>query len=478
MQKKGVPTFFMDSGLTTNDYGWGTANFRKLGLVKAQLVLDLAKTGVDVLTVDADAFLLRDPFPYIRKLPTADVLTSSDHLTSTNGYDDAGLEGAAGFSSAFNIGYIYIKAAAVEFVQAWVDECNKRPNDWDQVLFATVLRRGAGGGRMSEDRLKPLFKTKEGRHLNAGVLPVSLFASGHTFFVSRMAHLMHTQPYMVHTTFQYGGAQGKRHRLREGMIWEDEPAYYSEADFLHFDLDVPHRLVYRNGVDDIRSDGTQAFEKRLSVPQHFELVHHQLSQIRNALALAQALGRILILPRLVCGLDRWWAPHAGIIPGSAARLPLLECPADHVIDLERMGKPEKVLREAGMLCNPRTPASVLRSQRNATLPAVDLTPGSGGAEAAFDKVSKLVRGLRQDHAAVKVLHINGALPDYRAVLAANTARSFERTVSSYGGLWCCNRPPGGRGAGHIWYDFLHDVIPHRDRHNRQWDSEWTVKMGP
>ena len=37
-------------------------------------------------------------------------------------------------------------------------------------------------------------------------------------------------------------------------------------------------------------------------------------------------------------LARRWAPHSGIIPGSAARLPLLECPADHVIDLERMGK--------------------------------------------------------------------------------------------------------------------------------------------
>ena len=164
---------------------------------QAQLVLDLAKTGVDVLTVDADAFLLRDPFPYIRNLPTADVLTSSDHLTSTKGYEDAGLEDESGFHSAFNIGYIYIKAAAEEFVQAWVNECNNRPNDWDQVLFATVLRLGAGGGRMSADRLKPLFKLKDGRHLNAGVLPVSLFASGHTFFVSRMAHLMHTQPYMV-----------------------------------------------------------------------------------------------------------------------------------------------------------------------------------------------------------------------------------------------------------------------------------------
>ena len=76
---------------------------------------------------------------------------------------------------------------------------------------------------MSDDRLKPLFKTKSGRHLNAGVLPVSLFASGHTFFVSRMAHLMHTTPFMVHTTFQYGGVQASpapraplRHARRRG----------------------------------------------------------------------------------------------------------------------------------------------------------------------------------------------------------------------------------------------------------------------
>ena len=39
-------------------------------------------------------------------------------------------------------------------------------------------------------------------------------------------------------------------------------------------------------------------------------------------------------------------------------------------------------------------------------------------------------------------------------------------------------PPGGRGAGHIWYDFLHDVVPHRDRFNRKWDDKWFPKMGP
>lgn len=42
---------------------------------------------------------------------------------------------------------------------------------------------------------------------------------------------MHEQfklkPYAVHTTFQYAGTDGKRHRLREGMLFYDSPDYYS-----------------------------------------------------------------------------------------------------------------------------------------------------------------------------------------------------------------------------------------------------------
>ena len=66
-----------------------------------------------------------------------------------------------------------------------------------------------------------------------------------------------------------------------------------------------------------------------------------------------------------------------------------------------------------------------------------------------------------------------ALPIYKSAV-----ESFEQTMRGYAGLWCCNRPPGGRGAGHIWYDFLHDVVPHRDRFNRKWDEKWFPKMGP
>ena len=477
LQEHGIPSFVISSGLTTNDYGWGTPAFRKLGLHKVQLVLDLAKTGVNCLTVDADAFILRDPFPYIRALPNAEVLSSSDHLVATNGYDDPGLEGMSGFFSAFNIGFIFIRSSAIEFVQAWRDRCWARQNDWDQVLFSQVLSQGAGGrGMLSRDRLRKMYKKTDGTHVMAGVLPVALFASGHTFFVSRMAHLSHAHPYMVHTTFQYGGAQGKRHRLREAMMWEDEPSYYSDANFLTYTPDLPYDLVYPNGGK-VGADGTLPFPKRTTVEQHFALVNHQLTQIRNAFALASALDRVLILPTLVCGLDRWWAPHSGIIPGSAARLPLLECPADHVIDLERMGKPEKVLREATMLCNPRTPASTLNSVAtlNATI-SISVSADGSNARAARAEGRELVSKLQSIDA--KVLALATLPPDYRAVMRGREVDRFERTVASYGGLWCCNRPPGGRGPGHIWYDFLWDVVPHRDRHNRKWDGKWEPKMGP
>lgn len=227
----------------------------------------------------------------------------------------------------------------------------------------------------------------------------------------------------------------------------------------------------------------QEFSSRTTVEQHFKLVHYQLTQIRNALALAQQLQRILILPRLVCGLDRWWAPHAGIIPGSAARLPLLECPADHVIDVERMGMPELILREANMLCNPRTPKSVLESIITVDASLVRdgkaVTVHANGSNADWARVAgmALVDKWRA-HSEMKVLKLKGVPPDYRAIQSEKDARNFENKFKSYAGLWCCNRPPGGRGPGHIWYDFFHDVIPHNDRHNRPWDKAWEPRMGP
>ena len=57
-----------------------------------------------------------------------------------------------------------------------------------------------------------------------------------------------------------------------------------------------------------------------------------------------------------------------------------------MIDLERMGKPETVLREAGFLCNPRTPLAVLKSSATEAVPA-----------AVDDAAEARVRGLSTKH---------------------------------------------------------------------------------
>ena len=120
----GVHTFSMNSGLTTEDFGWGSKNFHKMvcaprvglhcshlfvmirscitamacmepqciwaclssGLVGAQgrekinLVYQFTKMGFSILVSDVDTVWMRNPLPYMAQYPEADVLTSSDHL--------------------------------------------------------------------------------------------------------------------------------------------------------------------------------------------------------------------------------------------------------------------------------------------------------------------------------------------------------------------------------------------------------------
>ena len=95
----------------------------------------------------------------------------------------------------------------------------------------------------------------------------------------------------VHTTFQYSGAIGKTHRLREGMLWDDEPDYYTtKRGFLTYTPRIRRELIRPSGVMDVAS--------------HFELMNAQLRELRAAFLLAARLDRILVLPPIVCGLDR------------------------------------------------------------------------------------------------------------------------------------------------------------------------------
>lgn len=67
------------------------------------------------------------------------------------------------------------------------------------------------------------------------------------------------------------------------------------------------------------------------MPQH--CARPRWPQLRNQFALATILGRAAVLPALWSGLDRWWAPHGGEIPGSNHMdLPFLT-EADFILDV-------------------------------------------------------------------------------------------------------------------------------------------------
>ena len=100
------------------------------------------------------------------------------------------------------------------------------------------------------------------------------------------------------------------------------------------------------------------------------------------------------------------------------------------------------------------------------------------SELALLSLSQALLTQLKGKAGFKVLKLTGHLPDYRTFLDVKQRGAFELEVKGWAGLWCCNRPPGGRGAGHIWYDLFWDVIPHRDRHNRMWSEPWKPIMGP
>jgi len=458
LSARNITAFDMASGMGVEDFGWGGKAFRQLGLRKCALILTLLRAGADPILTDADALITRDPTPYVlRYARDADILVTSDNLRATA--PDDGLEvPAAAVHAAWNIGYFYLKHTTLKALTHWQQECADHPTLWDQNLFKDVLKIGGLElpARGSEAEKKRLFRGYN-RTLTIGILPVRTFCSGHTYFVQQMPQRAQPpqQPYSVHTTFQYSGAVGKIHRLREAMLWhEDGTEYLSPAKGLLVYTPVVRReLIRAKGVMDVAS--------------HFELVHHQLVQIRAAFLLARRLDRLLVLPRIVCGLDRFWAPHNGTIPGSDTTLPIDPCPADHVLDLERISGQLKgldgLLREYSFLDNPRLPAELKAAIKQRVAPPASLD----------DTQLAPLKAL----ASSRVLNLTH-MPDLFRTLPADEQASEMRRMKEWTSIWCCSPPATKKGAGHVWYDLFFDIVPHTDRHRRDWTEPWKVQFGP
>ena len=213
-----------------------------------------------------------------------------------------------------------------------------------------------------------------------GLLPMERFLQGHTFFLARLHEARGVAPIHVHMTYTMGGDYGKRWRMRAGSLWEErDTSYYTRGAFVAVDgvEALVEKLLERiafppavwgcergeiAGIADRpsrffrRPDGSHS--RPCYHPKHFvapsraaapddperwpdPAAPHVMVQyvtrmvIRNALALAAALGRRLVLPRSWSFCDRhWWQLRDCRVPGAETLALPIEAPLDVAFNAE------------------------------------------------------------------------------------------------------------------------------------------------
>ena len=384
--------------------------FQQIGALKAAFLLHLLQKGYRVLVSDVDTVWLRDPRDWF---DTDDLPQRTDVSLSTDCLSHAEEKNSHGcWHMQFNTGILWLRPTTPtkELMAQWRDALltTKDKFEHDQDIFNRLLRHDVDGTSpgfklvTGEERGKRGTKSNvaeavgEGevgeqlqmamaaRGITLGALPLSRFCSGHVFFVQRLPIALGVKPLVVHTTYQFSQARGKRQRLRETGLWiVDEDGYYSGDT---------------GGTGPGDGGGSKGFvamspedqpPKELltkGIANHLAAAAWYRLAIRNLIAVGRATNRVPIMPRIVCLCDRYWGnvlPGCAI-PGSDKQPPFERCPQDHIMNLPNMERAEIDWREWSFLDSPRLPESMKRAENRVyvelELPA-GFAPGGGGGGA-------------------------------------------------------------------------------------------------
>lgn len=469
----GVASILLNDKVSKKDFRTDPEAFKHMGSLKTALILSIVETGRDVLMSDTDVAWLRNPTDFLKtssEMGGTDVLVTTDSVSHTN--DVASMKAdpfvlvnrdiqgwfrfatprareifGNAYEHAFNTGVLFLRATneTLQFCKDWHDVMRTRGKSqgWDRIwgdqhALNQLMRIDMFPIKVIEPndgyaRHNRVFWTY-GRRLRLGILPPSEFANGHMFFTQQIPQKMGIKPYVVHNTFQFHYSPGKILRFREHGLWLLDPdSFYTEGNFLSFDISLPNWV----------------YEQPEGIERHVAAINHYYEATRNALAIAETLGRFLILPKVTCFCDRWWdtLTKPCRAPGGDFDPPYI-CPPDHFINPGTWGhEAEKIwFRQSTFLESPRVSPEILSSRLVVGIAdflnkSVDvdvlLQPNATNME-----VRQTLGGLNN----IRVLHLKNSIDAFcRFDLPIENQNFDKKTLPLFRLEWCC-------APGHVNYN--------------------------
>jgi hypothetical protein len=178
-------------------------------------------------------------------------------------------------------------------------------------------------------------------------VPAATFCSAHVYHVQQSADPKGCL--VLHLTFVEGWPKNpaKYWRLREAGLMAVRPEQFN-AKYLSFTPPAPGTIPpERNLPDPAKTrDGkgwtvetAMGWSPRMAA--HMHLIDRHIAALRNAIGIAKALGRQLVMPRMLCLCERSESPFAllpkCVLDGASTPVPHV-CPLESVYDVARLEK--------------------------------------------------------------------------------------------------------------------------------------------
>jgi len=434
-------------------FRWRTGAFREYGVTKAEVIIWLLRAGRDVCMSDVDAAWITPPYALLQSVPDADVLSGTDCLnvpwdadrsTRPNHVKNCGHQPGSKWSAWFNTGVMIFRArpVAIDMMIEWRNMMDAIKGDAqidDQLTFNQLVGTVWSSGK-NAPRFKNFYPLKaasaDGRVIFDGngtrkvhAVPASTFCSAHVYHVQQSA--VPRGCLVLHLTFVEGWPKNpaKYWRLREAGLLAVRPEPFN-AKYLSFTPPMPESIPPERQLPDPpkTSDGkgwtvqtALAWSPRLAA--HLKLIDRHIASLRNAIGIAKALGRNLVMPRMLCLCERAEGPQAllpqCVLDGASTPVPHV-CPLESVYDVARV---ENIWNRKYLQLHPWT---FLNS-------SVHVAPtGSRPFEPSTDITTVRWRSSAESSAAVKPSHgevfLHRGLSDVQLAAALSSAGASEARV--------------------------------------------------